>query len=92
LLLNPEANWNRIATNKEYYLETYMAKNLYILECPLVSEYNMETRERGRTYTYVKLIPTNYFKKEEAKVEEQNKTKTNTWVTYNIHNPDLFWN
>lgn len=34
LILNPEANWNHISSvTKEYYLDNYMAKNLYAFEC-----------------------------------------------------------
>lgn len=59
LLLSPDANWNRQQTQtKEEYLEKYMAKNLYRLETPLVSEYNTETRENGKVINYVQLIST----------------------------------
>lgn len=57
LLLNPDANWNRQQTQtKHFYLETYMAKNLYRLECPLISEYDTETWNDGKVVKYVKLL------------------------------------
>ena len=92
LLLNPEANWNnKSAVVKRDYLYTYMAKNLYILECPVSSEYDTETKETGKTITYVRLIPLDYFKKSlEKGVSTNNNTKT-TLVTYRTNNPNVFW-
>lgn len=59
LILNPEANWNRQQSQtREFYLEKYMAKNLYKLETPLVSQYNTETPENGKVISYVQLIST----------------------------------
>lgn len=91
LILNPEANWNRISTTIDYYIYQYMAKNLYMLECPVVSQYNMETREEGRIFKYVRLMPKDYFKVLPPISEQQNEAKTNTWITYNIYNPAEFW-
>ncbi len=43
LVLNEDANWNhRQKQTKEYYLETYMAKNLYYLSCYLNNGANSE--------------------------------------------------
>ena len=39
----------------------YMAKNLYLLECPVNSEYNMETVEAGKVISYIRLLPLDYF-------------------------------
>lgn len=51
VILNPDANWNnQLAQNRENYLFTYMAKNLYMLECPVRSEYDMETAKENKTY------------------------------------------
>lgn len=64
LVLNPDANWNRkVSITKEKYLYEYMAKNLYILECSLNSEYDLETKSENKEVNYVRLIPTEYFKK-----------------------------
>lgn len=92
LILNPHANWNnQNQQTKEYYLFTYMAKNLYMLECPVNSEYNMETKEEGRTYTYTTLIPLDYYEQTPDKTEDKD-TKTNTtWIRYKTNNPTLFW-
>jgi hypothetical protein len=91
LLLNPDANWNRQAISKEQYLYNYMAKNLYILECPVESRYNMETSEEGKNITYIKLLPLEYFEQSpDVTVEKNEKTKT-TWTTYITNNPKLFW-
>ena len=86
LIINPDANWNnRNLQTKEYYLLNYMAKNLYILECPVVSEYNMETIESGRVFNYIQLLPLDYFKqspdKSENKDEKTNTEQYNAWQT-----------
>lgn len=39
LILNPEANWNHITSiTKDYYLNDYMAKNLYAIQCYVVTD------------------------------------------------------
>jgi hypothetical protein len=92
LLLNPEANWNHISSQtKEYYLYTYMAKNLYMLECPVSSEYDTETRIPGKTITYIQLVPLNYFKKLPDKTESTNNVNKTTMVTYRTNDPAAFW-
>lgn len=64
LLLNREANWNnRRQTTKENYLDNYMAKNLYYVECPLRSEFGTEAKPYDRK-NYVNLLPTGYASEE----------------------------
>ena len=92
LILNPDANWNhKISQTKEDYLYTYMAKNLYRLECPASSEYNRETAEPGKTTEYIQLIPLNYFKQEPYKKESVDKKKATTIIKYKTNNAALFW-
>ncbi len=80
LILSPDANWNRQQTQtKEFYLENYMAKNLYKLETPLVSEYNTETSEKGKVIKYVQLT---------SAVDVPIKK---SYQLYSTHNPKLFW-
>ena len=92
LILNPDANWNnQSAQTKEDYLEYYMAKNLYILECPSSSEYNMETRTDGKTMSYIRLLPLDYFEQTPDKVEEKGEKSNMLWITYKTNNPNHFW-
>lgn len=92
LILNPDANWNRVATTvKEDYLYQYMAKNLYILECPISSEYDMETRAKGKTTYYVQLLPLDYHGKNADKAVETFENKGYTIIIHKTTNPDLFW-
>ncbi len=92
LILNPDANWNNKSTQtKEDYLENYMAKNLYILECLSTSEYNMETSAEGKTFNYIKLIPLDYFEQTPDKTEEKGEKSNSLWITYKTNNPNLFW-
>lgn len=92
LILNPDANWNKKnSQTKEYYLETYMAKNLYRLETPLVSEYDTETWKSGKEIIYVELLPLDGIEQKPQKDEKTN-TKTGVkFVNYKTNNPNLFW-
>jgi hypothetical protein len=92
LILNPDANWNNQSTQtKENYLENYMAKNLYILQRPASSEYNMETNSEGKTYNYIELLPLDYFNQEPQKEEDKREKSNTLWITYKTNNPSLFW-
>ena len=92
LILNPDANWNnQSAQTKEDYLESYMAKNLYMLECPSSSEYNMETSSEGKTYNYIRLLPMDYFEQKPDKEEDKREKSNTTWITHKTNNPNVFW-
>lgn len=91
LILNPTANWNyRESTLKENYLYNYMAKNLYLLECPVNSQYDNETAAPGKTIRYIQLVPLDYFKQVTYRETRNQKTGTN-YVFYNTNNPAAFW-
>jgi hypothetical protein len=92
LILNPEANWNhQNSQTKEYYLYNYMAKNLYMLECALSSEYDLETAQEGKEIQYLKLIPLDYFKKSlEPGTSENTVTKTKL-IKNRTNNTTVFW-
>ncbi|MBX7206104.1 MAG: transglutaminase-like domain-containing protein [Bacteroidia bacterium] len=92
VILNPDANWNnQNPQTTEYYLLNYMAKNLYILECPTNSEYNMETRESGRIYSYIQLLPLDYYQQSPDKTEKKDEKTKTTWTIFKTNNPKLFW-
>jgi hypothetical protein len=92
LILNPDANWNnQSAQTKEDYLESYMAKNLYMLECPASSEYNMETNSEGKTYNYIRLLPLDYFEQKPDKEEDKREKSNTTWITHKTNNANVFW-
>ena len=58
LVLNDDANWNhKSKQTKENYLDNYMAKNLYIMECPNRFMFDTETRREGKNIQYVSLVP-----------------------------------
>jgi hypothetical protein len=92
LILNPDANWNhKTSQTKEYYLYRYMAKNLYMLETPLNSEFDTETKVPGKKINYIRLVPLAYFNKSlEESISTNNTTKV-TFTTYKTNNPDVFW-
>jgi len=92
LILNPDANWNhRASETKEYYLYSYMAKNLYLLECPISSEYDTETRHEGKVISYMQLVPLDYFKKSLDKSVSTNNVNKTSFVVYRTNNPNAFW-
>jgi len=92
LILNADANWNRTTLQtKEHYLEYYMAKNLYRLETPLISEYNTETWEKGKEVTYVELLPLDGIVQTPQKKETTNNNIGTKFINYKTNNPDKFW-
>lgn len=92
LILNADANWNRTSLQtKEHYLEYYMAKNLYRLETPLVSEYNTESWEKGKEITYVELLPLDGIVQIPQKKEVTNDKTGVKFTNYKTNNPDIFW-
>jgi len=92
LILNPTANWNnKVSTTKKDYLYNYMAKNLYRIECPLNSEYNVETRVNGMKYEYVELLPLDGYRQTPVIRNVTNKINNTTFINYTTNNPKVFW-
>lgn len=92
LILNPDANWNKISTTtKEGYLYNYMAKNLYRFRCPVSSEYDYETDEKGLTLEYIELLPLDGYN-QEPKYKERTDMETGvTFKTWRTNNSAIFW-
>lgn len=92
LIINPDANWNRKNTTlKEDYLYNYMAKNLYRIQCPISSEYDTETWEKGKKVSYVELLPLDAYN-QTPKFSESTNTKSGvTFINYKTNNPKAFW-
>lgn len=92
LILNPEANWNRKnSQSKEYYLYTYMAKNLYRLEVPLHSTFNYETKENGKIIESVQLLPLDGINQTPILKIYKDEKNNVTYKTYITNDPTLFW-
>ena len=68
-----------------------MAKNLYILESPASSEYNMETSSKDKKFNYIRLLPLDYFEQSPNKTEEKVEKSNTIWITYKTNNPKVFW-
>lgn len=92
LVLNADANWNReLMQTKEGYLYHYMAKNLYRLQTPLMSEYDAETLKKEKEIVYVDLLTSDEFEQVEKKKEILYKDINAKLIFYKLNNPDLFW-
>jgi hypothetical protein len=92
LVLNADANWNREnLQTKQGYLENYMAKNLYRLETPVVSEYNSETWTKGGSITYVELLPLDALEQTPQKKESILTNSGVKFIQYKTNNPNMFW-
>lgn len=90
LLVNPTANWNhKVSKTKEDYLYQYMAKNLYKLQCPVSSQYDLETRAPGKSIQYVTLLPAAVSAKKPAVKNTQDGTTS--FTLYNTSNAAAFW-
>lgn len=92
LILNPDSNWNRKSSQtKEEYLEEYMAKNLYRLRTPLMSEYNTETWGKDKKVTYIELLPLDGIEQTPQKEEFIDNKSGATLTYYKTNNPAVFW-
>ena len=92
LILNPTANWNnRVSKNKEDYLYDYMAKNLYMLQCNVASEYNAETIKNGKSIEYVTLVPLEYFNQQSKNRDVKDEKNNVSYNFFQTNNPDYFW-
>lgn len=79
LVLCETANWNHENTQtKEYYLETYMAKNLYYFVCKNRSFFNQESIYRSIDNEDIRLIPEGFVN------NNYGAAKTTT-------DPEIFW-
>lgn len=81
LVLNKEANWNnRSKPTKETYLENYMSKNLYAIECTDRSEYDTESKEKERA-NYILLCPVGF----------SNEYPNNGGQSCQVYDDEWFW-
>ena len=79
LVLCETANWNHESQQtKEYYLETYMAKNLYYFVCKKLNRFNPESVYRDNDPECdVRLIPVGFV--------------NNNWKCDTTTDPEVFW-
>lgn len=79
LVLCETANWNHESQQtKEYYLETYMAKNLYYFVCKKLNRFNPESVYRNNDPEGdVRLIPVGFV--------------NNNWKCDTTTDPEVFW-
>ncbi len=92
LILNADANWNREnLQTKEDYLENYMAKNLYRLQCPINSQFNVETKSNGKEIAYIELLPLDGIEQTPQYETVLNQESKVTFQFYKTNNPQTFW-
>ena len=83
LVLSEDANWNnQTPQTKEDYLESYMAKNLYWIQCVDYSRFNAESRYRHIENKNIVLLPLGF------ELDLPQGTVNPKYVT---HDPDYFW-
>ncbi len=83
IILNEDANWNnQNKQTKKNYIDNYMAKNLYWLQCPANSYFNVESPYRNTNVTYISLTPEDF--------EGFNKSGRKNGDVI-IHDPSYFW-
>ena len=90
IVLNSTANYHNIPTKIQDYVYTFLAEHLYRMICPVVSEYNSQTITRGKTFTYVELLPGG------SKDPKPDRFETSTGqrysvITYHTNNSNAFW-
>ncbi len=89
VVLNADANHNNYNVQSvDYYLEYYMAKNLYKLQCPAVSEYNHETPKKDRIRKYITLVPGDDMRESYSSTR---KDGMNSLKYYFTSDPKMFW-
>jgi len=88
LVLNEDANWNnKVRQTRESYLEQYMAKNLYWLQCPVKSEWDLETAREGKPEVeYVSLYPGGF-----STISGSAKLQRRSNVYYATEHAAYFW-
>ena len=92
LKLNKKSfNYQGNVITDKLYLESYMAKNLYRMECPLVSEYDTETKKEDQHVTYVELLPIDATNQSPQHLEKISERTGMLSTYYKTNNPDLFW-
>ena len=92
LILNPDANWNNSSSiTKAWYLYSYMAKNLYRMECPLNSIFDNETWKKDKVVSFMELVPLDAYLQNPQKEEHTNAKTGTTFINYKTNNPATFW-
>jgi hypothetical protein len=72
MILNPDANWNgKVKRTIDEYLYTYMAKNIYWFETPVVSTFGSEIFSDGRQVDYFRLYPSGYKQEDGTSMQYQ---------------------
>lgn len=92
VILNANASWRKgqLETTQHYFYE-YMAKNLYRMESPVISEYNIESWKSGKRIMFVELLPLDGIEQEPQKTEVIGQSNGTIYVNYKTNNPNLFW-
>ncbi|MDR1369250.1 MAG: transglutaminase domain-containing protein [Dysgonamonadaceae bacterium] len=89
IILNEDANWNnKNKQTKKNYIDNYMAKNLYRIQCPTNSYFNVESPYRNANITYISLAPEEF--EGYGQFEGFNKSgRSNGEII--THDPAYFW-
>jgi hypothetical protein len=90
IFLNSDADYHGETIDVNYYLYEFMVEHLYRFISPVHSKYNSETREKGKTFQYIELIPSNSKKPTSGLFENHSANGTQV-ITIHTNNPLVFW-
>jgi len=90
MYLNPLADYHGKPVTAKYYLYRFMLEHMYRFICPLNSAYNSQTRDSGKSLTYVELLPTDSQPPTTGQFESHSKNGVQV-TTYHTNNARAFW-
>lgn len=72
MTLNPDANWNgKVTRTIDEYLYSYMAKNIYWFETPVISTFGSEIFSDDKQVDYSRLYPSGYKQEDGTSMQYQ---------------------
>lgn len=72
MILSPDANWNgKVTRTIDEYLYSYMAKNIYWFETPVISTFGSEMFSDDKQVDYFRLYPSGYKQEDGTSIQYQ---------------------
>jgi len=90
IFLNSNADYHGETIDVNYYLYEFMVEHLYRFISPVNNGFSSETRESGKTITYIELLPSKS-KKPTSGTFESHAANGIQVITIHTNNPLIFW-